>query len=191
MLERMIFSTMENSKVSKYAMMLAAAEIGFGSIFHNFHIPMSGQLLSLNQVYLLSVAKTDKRCSPILISFFAALFKISLGNGKKITPAIAISMQGVLFELGSLVSLYFGAILLSLWSYIQPMMIFFLMSSGNIDELYSFYLQKFSGMTSMTWLAEKLYYLIIFGILLKITFAILLVKLAKQTKIGMFHKYQN
>ena len=181
----------EKNKVSKFALLLATAEMGLGSFLHSFHIPLSGQLLSLNQIFILSIAKYKNNCSAIPISFLAAMFKISFANGKKLTPAFAISAQGLLFEIGSFISLYLGAALSSLWAFFQPVFLFYVISSGQITDIYTFYQKQMRHLASLSWFADRLVYLVLFCILLKILLAIALVWVSKATRGKGLDKYQS
>ena len=115
----------------RYTTELTLMEIGLGSFLHSFHIPFSGHLLALNQCFILNRAVIVGRnsASPFLamtISNTAAILKTLSPRGKRFTPMLAISVQGLLFNLGLLL---FGAhflgrciasMLLSLWPMVQP-----------------------------------------------------------------------
>ena len=182
---------MQENQVSKYAMMLATTEVGFGSMLHSFHLPFAGQILSLNQIFILSIAVYKDKCSSSFISILAAMIKVSLANGKKITPAIAIATQGVLFELGAYVSPYLGAVLSALWAYMQPVLIFLFISSGKISQLFDFYQQQLKKFDILYWAADKVLILLILGILLKCFTAIIIVKFAKHSKSKQIHRYED
>ncbi|NGX59523.1 MAG: hypothetical protein KR126chlam3_00675 [Chlamydiae bacterium] len=125
------------SAIAFHASVLSFAEIGIGSFLHVFHIPFRGQLLSLNQIFILtqvSLASSKKRkeCSPLIISAIAAGIKSLSPMGKKITPMLAIFMQGLLFNCGlfllgnRLVGHILGAIFSSLWSFFQPLLLYYI-----------------------------------------------------------------
>ncbi len=119
-----------------FAAFLSASEIGLGSILHTFHIPCSGHFLSLNQIFLLSrasslVGKNGSVFIPGSISFIAAALKSLSPSGKKLTPMLAISMQGILFNIGialighNAAGRIFGACIASLWGFMQPLLIYY------------------------------------------------------------------
>src|SRR5262245_25316383 len=109
-----------------YAALLSASEIGLGSILHTFQVPFSGHFLSLNQIFILSRASTEvgrngSLLIPGSISFIAAALKSLSPSGKKLTPMLAIGMQGILFNTGivlighNIAGRIFGACIASLW----------------------------------------------------------------------------
>jgi hypothetical protein len=107
-----------------------------GSLLHTFHIPFSGHFLSLNQIFLLSrasslVGKSGSLLVPGTISFIAAALKSLSPSGKKLTPMLAIGMQGLLYNIGIMLfghtapGRMFGAALSSLWGFLQPLLIYY------------------------------------------------------------------
>ncbi|MGZ3688544.1 MAG: hypothetical protein ACXVBW_09600, partial [Bdellovibrionota bacterium] len=119
---------------------LSAVEVGIGSFCHAFHVPLSGHLLSLNQGFLLSRAVihakehgTRHRFLPSTISNVAATLKSLSPAGKKLTPMLAISAQGMLYNLGTLIlganaaGILLGSLLLSLWAFAQPVLFYALL----------------------------------------------------------------
>lgn len=123
----------EEKVTGRYAAILSMVEVGLGSIIHAFRIPFGGQVLSLNQVLILTWAarKNPTQGSRVVteISLVTALLKSLSPAGKKLTPMLALSMQGFLFSLGlmsfgnTFVGVCVGAALLSVWAWIQPAMI--------------------------------------------------------------------
>ncbi len=124
--------------VGYYSGLQSVVEVGLGSLLHAFHIPFSGHALSLNQALILSVAskKVPTRREAVSavngISVVAAVLKSLSPIGKRLTPMLAISVQGFLFSLGiftfghNQVGVLMGAGLLSLWSFIQPLLFAYL-----------------------------------------------------------------
>lgn len=137
---------MMEGKAQQYAALLSMVEIGLGSALHACHIPLSGQFLSLHQIFLLTLATKEDpdRWGSVKLSVYAGLMKIGLGHGKKIAPMLAISMQGLLFNLGLIFgrSTYVAAALSSLWALIQPFLLFQFLSWGNAAEILAFYVTK-------------------------------------------------
>lgn len=120
--------------IGNYAAIQSITEIGLGSILHALHVPFAGHFLSLNQGFLLtfSIKKATSTRQAIhfalSISIIASLLKSLSPIGKRLTPMLAISMQGFLFSLGLLlgkncVGASLGMVLLSLWGFIQPLLI--------------------------------------------------------------------
>ncbi len=107
-------------------------EITLGSLLHSFHVPLSGHFLSLNQFAVLTWASREthgrkdavESCGSITAA--AAILKALSPSGKRITPMLAISVQGLLFSLGVLAAgptwmgVCSGAALASLWAFLQP-----------------------------------------------------------------------
>lgn len=131
----------ENKKieiVGHYGATLSLIEIGLGSLLHAFKIPFSGILLSLNQGFILCRAAILSRDLPrnswttYSISNVAAVLKSLSPAGKKLGPMLSLSMQGLLFNTGILifgtnpVGLCIGMALLSVWTFIQPLITYYL-----------------------------------------------------------------
>lgn len=141
---------MENSNpkerlIGIYAGLLATAEIGIGSLMHAFHLPFSGYILSLNQVLLLTKASDeeeakDNRNLTASISNIAAILKSLSPMGKRVTPMIAIAMQGLLYNVGILIGgnrmlgRGIGGCLLAVWGFIQPLLLYYLIFGQVLFE---------------------------------------------------------
>jgi hypothetical protein len=134
---------------ASYGCILASTEVGLGSFLHSLHIPLSGQFLSLNQVFLLSHSMTLARgsCSseflPAAISSLGATLKSLAPAGKKLTPMVAIAMQGWLYNGGTLLlgnslgGRALGAALASLWAFVQPVLFLGFVFSLEWRKLYT------------------------------------------------------
>jgi hypothetical protein len=143
----------------KYAALLSGIEIGLGSLLHSFRVPFSGQFLSLNQGLILSRACHKSRGekwssrTPSGISNVSAVLKSLSPAGKKLTPMLAIAAQGNLFALGvilfgnNFMGLSFGMFLLSLWAFIQPLMIYLLLFGKNLLFMADYFIDKISKVT--------------------------------------------
>lgn len=127
---------------------LSAVEIGLGSFLHAMHVPLTGYFLSLNQVYLLSrttyahANKPYARRIGLSVSGIAALLKSLSPAGKKLTPMLAISMQGFLFSVGiflfgtSRIGIVAGCMLSSVWAFVQaPMIALLVFGRDLVDAL--------------------------------------------------------
>lgn len=114
------------------SVLLALSETGIGSLLHAWSIPFSGYFLSLNQIFLMtrSYQKGASLNTAFQMSLLAASIKSLSFFGKKLTPMLAITMQGALFNLGVVVlgknrlGFCFGALLASSWGFIQPLIIY-------------------------------------------------------------------
>jgi hypothetical protein len=133
--------------VGEGAAVLSLIEIGLGGVLHTFHIPLAGQALSLNQGFLLtrySRAAEHTSADPFVssrISTTAAILKSLSPAGKKLTPMLAIQTQGLLFNFGTITfgrnafGYCFGMILLSLWAYVQPLLIYVLIYGKTFFDI--------------------------------------------------------
>lgn len=155
---------------SRCALQLSLMEVGLGSFLHAFHIPFSGFFLSLNQCFVLNRAflfsdsstSSESLYLPMTISNTAAIIKTLSPYGKKFTPMLAISMQGLLFNIGiilfgkNLLGRCVGSLLLSLWPMIQPALIYGIIYGSvllNMSVYYNQMISKFplfDGMTLQT-----------------------------------------
>ncbi|MEW6058482.1 MAG: hypothetical protein AB1540_17945, partial [Bdellovibrionota bacterium] len=132
--------------VGKYATLQSVAEIGLGSIVHALHIPFGGHFLSLNQGLILTLAARQVHgrkeavhvCSSI--AALAALLKSFSFAGKRLFPMLAISVQGLLYTMGialfgrNCLGVAVGWILLSLWAFAQPILVYWIIFGGVLFE---------------------------------------------------------
>jgi hypothetical protein len=173
---------MENKNdLSKNSAFLALTEIGLGSLLHNFKVPFAGHFLSLNQIFILarSTLQSKKATSGAEISCVVAVLKTLSPMGKKLTPMLAISMQGFLFSLGPLVfginfvGLIVGAFLSSIWAFVQPLLLLYLFYGVEAINILNFYWSEIQKVISID---ISLVWNILFGfVLLKILISIFLV----------------
>lgn len=122
---------------TRAAALLAAVEVGLGSVLHGLRIPFSGFALSLNQGFFLArvtfttAHDPQAKALPATVSSLVALLKSLSPAGKRLTPMVGITTQGVLFNLGTLVlgrnilGASVGAVLLALWGFVQPLVIYY------------------------------------------------------------------
>lgn len=137
----------------------ATTEVGLGSFLHAYHVPFSGHLLSLNQGLLLSHF-TRKGQSPFHVALWSTLATGSLKAlspmGKRLTPMVAITTQGILFAtclklLGNnLIARILGITLLSLWAFIQPLALYLLIFGKEIIDVVTYFRGKLSVVTPIT-----------------------------------------
>jgi hypothetical protein len=136
----------DSGYAGKHAALLSLVEIGLGSVLHGLRVPLSGHFLSCNQGFLLCRAtrlappEEKNRLMGATISNVAAILKSLSPAGKRLTPMLAISSQGLLFSLGTLLlgANYFGCLLgimlLSLWAFAQPLLIAYFMFGSLLFE---------------------------------------------------------
>lgn len=135
----------------KRAAQLAITEIGLGSLGHGFKIPLTGQALSLNQLaFLLNAVNRDKlsKASVFEISGIAAVLKSFSPAGQKLGPMLSICMQGFLFWTATtvfganLVGQLIGAVLLSLWAFVQPFITLLMIYGSDFLKVGEFYIKR-------------------------------------------------
>jgi hypothetical protein len=169
--------------LSKSCAFLALTEIGLGGFLHNFKIPFTGHFLSLNQIFILSRAtmQSKNRSAGAEISGVVAVLKTLSPIGKKLTPMLAISMQGVLFSLGTLVfgvnviGLIVGAILSSFWAFIQPLLLLYIFYGAEAVNIFEFYWREIKKVVSIdsAFVWNVLYAIIIFKILIGVVLVVI------------------
>ncbi len=132
--------------VALYTATLSMTEVGLGSLFHAFHVPMGGHLLSLNQGALLCwVARgADTRREGVqrtqAVSVLTALAKSFSPAGQRLFPMLAIATQGSRYSVGLLLlglnpaGAELGMVLLSIWPFVQPLLVAYLLfGSSSLD----------------------------------------------------------
>ena len=176
----------------KFSATLSTIEVGIGSFLHAFHIPFRGQCLALNQGFLLSRAgftgasdrKSGIRLSN-LISLTAACLKSLSPAGNRLTPMLAISVQGLLFSLGqalggvSLGGHLLGITLVSTWALGQSILLGWLLNGDAFLLAIQFAFQQ----TGADW------FVAIAGILLFLI-GLALVVLSKHMSADAWLRYQ-
>jgi hypothetical protein len=136
--------------LGNYGALLSMIEVGLGSILHSMHVPFSGLFLSLNQGYLLCrvAILTQENWMSYSVSNIAACLKSLSPAGNKLGPMLSLSMQGLLFNLGTLIfginplGLIIGMILLSFWSFVQPVITYYLFFGDKLFNAAEFLYQK-------------------------------------------------
>jgi hypothetical protein len=176
----------EIDRAGKYAALLSMTEVGLGSVLHAWRVPMAGHFLSLNQGFLL--CRSTRSASgqglwlPFQISGIAAALKSLAPAGKRLTPMLAISMQGFLFSLGRLffgrgfAGCAVGMSFLCLWSYIQPAMIYLLVFGHGILEAGQYFLESLQPIVPIT--LDQIVWALIVAASLKILLGVALAYIA-------------
>lgn len=173
--------------IGHYGALLATIEIGLGSLLHSFKFPLTGFFLSLNQGYLLCriCIKTQQKSIPLSVSNIAAVLKSLSPAGNKLGPMLSLSMQGLLFNLGILIGIHplglcLGMILLSIWSFIQPLVTYYLFFGENLIFSLEFFYEKtlpFHGIDK-----KNLWWILLIFIFSKMILAVLLALIAWKNK---------
>lgn len=138
-------------QIAKFGALLSLIEVGLGSLLHSFKIPFSGHGLSLNQGFVLSRATklTHSKTSALSISLITACLKSLSPAGKKLTPMLAITAQGLLFSIGvsifgpNLLGALVGSLLLSVWAFLQPVLIYLLLYGKSLFSVGEYFLKQF------------------------------------------------
>jgi hypothetical protein len=184
------------------AALLSATEVGLGSLLHGFRIPLSGQFLSLNQIFLLTFSlrrlrsKREQwpRLAPMTISNVAALLKSLAPAGKKLTPMLAISMQGFLFGIGTislgrnLLGCLLGAVLSSLWAFAQPLLLYLIIFGKSLLDVAMYFVEKLSELMPVS--IEQIQMALSVMIALKIVIATIIVLIAWYLPESWINRYQ-
>ncbi|WPU63678.1 hypothetical protein [Peredibacter starrii] len=173
--------------LGNYGALLSVIEVGLGSFLHSLYIPFAGHLLSLNQGYLLCrvAILSEDRSLTYGVSNIAAVLKSLSPAGKKLGPMLSLSMQGLLFYLGTVVGinpigLSLGMILLSFWAFVQPLVTYYLFFGNEIINAAEFLYQKTFQYHGIK--AENLLWLFIGVIVVKVFAGIILAILAWRTQ---------
>ena len=146
---------MENKDINttgKFAAILSMTEVGLGSLLHAWRLPFTGQFLSLNQAFIsckaIKSSSTRSPWIPLQIAMIGATLKSLAPAGKRLTPMLAISMQGFILSsfqfilgthfLGTLVSV----LAMCLWAFIQPLAIYLLVFGRDIFYVADYFFKK-------------------------------------------------
>jgi hypothetical protein len=133
-----------------------------------------------------SCGEDRHRVSPSSISSIAAVLKSLAPIGNKLTPMLAISMQGLLFSIGTLLfghstcGRLVGGILSSLWAFVQPILLYGIIFGKSGEKALLLGLQELSRSAPIT--EKMLIYgfagIVLLKILLVIGMAIVIPKLS-------------
>jgi hypothetical protein len=160
---RQTFSESERVElIGHYSAGLSLIEVALGSLLHSFHVPLTGDFLSLNQGFLLCRASIRAKASGVgrvgyAISNVAAVLKSLSPAGKKLGPMVSLSAQGFLFTLGefvfgaNLAGWIIGMILLSLWTVVQQLATYYLMFGPTLVKAASYFVEKALHVTGFGW----------------------------------------
>lgn len=136
------------------AVKLSLVELVIGSSVHALHLPMAGQLLSINQGFMLTrfLKDSDTRIGAtkmvMEVSTVASLMKALAPVGKKLGPMISISTQGFLYSIGILIlgrkllGQIMAMILLSPWAFIQPLITYLIIYGYDFTKAFEYFVSK-------------------------------------------------
>jgi hypothetical protein len=189
-------------QIGKGAAILSVVEIGLGSILHSFQVPTSGHWLSLNQSFWLSrivfqLRDNNKaRVAPMTLSNVTACLKSLSPAGKKLTPMLAISAQGALFNLGTLllgrnvIGASLGSVLLSTWAFVQPFAIYYVIFGNTLGRAGMKVFEKAQDIFHFSTQQAVAAVLVIMGMkaLLSIV-VVLLARVSSQEKVEKYRHY--
>jgi hypothetical protein len=187
---------MNADDIGKKAALLSIVEIGLGSVLHAFSVPFAGHFLSLNQGFILTRAAMESgdRRAPGIISAVAALLKSLSPVGKKLTPMLAIGMQGQLYNLGLLLlgnnglGRILGMTLLCLWGFVQPLALYFILYGKTLVEMAQYYANELSKVFTVT--PEDFIAILISLVVFKIICGVVVVILAQILKKKKIEQYE-
>lgn len=143
--------------VGFYSATLSMIEIGLGSILHAASVPLAGQILSVNQITILSRAsfRENSKSIALKISLISSLLKSLSPAGKKLTPMLAILAQGFLFSTGltifgiNYVGLIIAIAFASAWAFLQPLILLYLLFGKTFIDVLNYFKKDFHLITSM------------------------------------------
>lgn len=186
--------------LAKYTFILFLSETGLGSLLHGLKIPLSGHFLSLNQSFWLTrlSLKTQRKEDSNHAAQVASVLKSLSPAGKKLTPMLAISMQGFLFHL----PLYFGinvltliaaGFLLSLWAFLQPLLIYLIIFGKGLFDVAQYFLEKLNEVISFvpTELSKILIFVITIKLSLSFIVSLLAIKMNDQKEANLAKKIED
>ena len=184
----------------RFSVVLALAEVGLGSLMHAVRLPLAGHILSLNQVLCITRALMEEKSYleairlPATISTVAALLKSLAPMGKKLTPMIALIMQGALYSFGiallgnNILGHGLGAVLSSTWGFIQPVLIAYVIFGARLVDGFLYFQNWLSNYLAVGWWTVLL--LACFCVMLKALLALVAVFIAHSAKEKFLAEYQ-
>lgn len=173
----------------KRAAQLSIVELSIGSVGHGLKIPLTGQVLSLNQLaFLLNSINKDHlpTSSAFEISCIAAVLKSFSPAGQKLGPMFSITMQGFLFWIftslfrKNMIGQFLGAVCLCLWSFLQPLITYFLIYGFELIKIYDYYEKKIAQ--DFSFIHQSILIGVIFVLTLKVLIALTLVIYSVRTE---------
>jgi hypothetical protein len=182
--------------LGKRAALLSLIEMGLGSILHSYKVPLSGHFLSLNQIFILSHTTwmTKFKHVGLHISLATAALKSLSPAGKRLTPMLAITAQGMLFSLGvillgvNLAGMLLGGLLSCLWAFVQPVLFIYLLYGQTSIDVATYFLKEINKFTTID--LNILAWAVAIFIGAKIILALSLVTLSRFISVESVEKYE-
>jgi hypothetical protein len=155
----------------------------------------------MNQVFLLTRAVRNARGLPsarrlpFTVSGISSILKSLSPAGKKLTPMLAISSQGLLFSVGTILfganwlGSLIGAALLSLWPFIQPLLIYYFLFGATLIEVGALLAKKLEELTPVS--PDVFGWALLAWILAQITVSMLLALFAYFISDARYGRYEN
>jgi hypothetical protein len=143
--------------IGHYSASISIIEIGLGSLLHAASIPLSGHILSINQSAIMARASFISKSQSISlkISLISSILKSLSPAGKKLTPMLAILVQGCLFSIGltflgvNFLGLFLAVALSSLWAFIQPVILIYFLFGKTIIDVLNYFKKDFTFLTNI------------------------------------------
>lgn len=184
-------------KIAKQGAILSLIEIGLGSFLHSLKIPLTGHVLSINQIAFLSRSSFHLKShkASLELSLIASLLKSLSPAGKKLTPMLAIAAQGLFYYLGlfffgiNYIGLLVAVSMSSLWAFFQPVLFIYILFGKNSIAVAEYFLREFEKYIPHS--EEFIIKILLLLILLKITIAFIFSLTAIKMTESSFVKYQN
>jgi hypothetical protein len=115
-------------------------EVTVGSALHTANVPLTGLAMSTTQSVVLSMAGDGlgRRVRVAGVAFVAAGLKALSPSGSRLRPMVAITMQGILFTLGTRVlgwnraGIFAGGALVGSWAATQGILLQFLLVGSDL-----------------------------------------------------------
>lgn len=192
-----------DQKIIFFTATFSLTEIGLGSLLHSLKVPFTGHFLSLNQAFLLSILslqlKNKDRLAGFEVSTATAILKSLAPAGKKLTPMLAISAQGLLHNIGTLTlgrnffGLMIANILCGLWAFIQPWVIYYILYAKDLFAMAEYFMRKLSPVIEVSFqdIGIAISVLIIIKSVLAIFVTYLVFKLPEDTVLVYISKLSN
>ncbi len=190
-----------STEIAHYALPICLLEIGPGALLHGLKLPFTGFFLSLNQLFILVYAQkklhVDHRFASYEISTVVSLFKTLSPVGKRLTPMIAISAQGALFNLPfiltstpALLCHLIGSLLFSLWGAFQPLLLNYLIFGETFFYSFDYFIKKMKK--KYTWIGiSDLVDLILIVVVFRVLVAIVVTLISYYRSDYLFERWRS
>ncbi len=145
-------------RIGVYGAGSGGIEWSVGSWLHASKFPFTGTVMGSLQASVLALVseKLGRKSLTVWVSLIAAGIKAVSPAGSRITPTIAIVVQGFLFTVGAMVlrwsrlGIAFGAFLVGVWAALQGFFIQYLLLGKSLEKAWD---------AGIHWLAQKGHFL--------------------------------